>query len=932
MQTPFKTSVALGRVAAVVALASCPSLHAQSPPILEDEPPLNPAPASLPTLQRIVRQFDFNDADVAPDALPRHFYRYIAPSEGFPPFGSMRIVGLDGGTTGHGRGSPHDAPFFNGALLFELVGGSMSARLGTSVIPVLPMADYAVSVRVRTDGLRHARARLVAWLHDVAGNPIPRSMVQSRPANTVGEWETLSVELRGDFADAADLVLELQLVQPSRYDAAATNVHMPKVEDIDGRAWFDDLTVLHLPRVTLSLAQTGNVTRLSDPPQLRIMVSELSSERLLARLRVLNIDGRVVFDSSYPAPRGSQPGVIRVPVRECGWYRAVLDVTSQSNLTRRSSLDFVVIPDQEAPHGEGRTRLAVVLAEAPTDLMPALSNLVDLLDVDAALVPVWHRTSGTSADQLRQLARKQLIEDLLGRGLELVFWLNVVPDELGRLLNLESDQVIGALATEPRLWRPYLDDLLVNFGLEVNRWHIGAHASASAMRVDNLKTIVENATRSFADFVPDSTMYTSWQAEIEPNASEQLPAYAIVIPSQVQPKGVELYVEPWLGQGRDIFATLERLPTDRYSPRHRVSDMMLRALHAWRARLPIIAIDQPWSYTMDRQLLVMPDPCFGPWRTLAQQLSGREYAGELTLAHGIHCWILAGRSAERHAVVAWADAASPGPAHSMTTQLASTPVTVVDAFGNTSTISPVNGLHTVDLNDLPVFIEGVDLELVQFRGALAIEPGFVPAISKVHEHAIVLRNPWDVAVSGVIRLRSEDEWQLSPAVQDFAIRPGAEVRLPLTIVPQRNILAGRKQVNAEITLTADRPYRLKTFTHLDVGLAEIDLAASWSIARNQQTGADDLIVTQAVTNRGTRVINLSVFVQASNIGQNRRTITGLEPGDTAVRSFRIPNGASLLAGQQLRVGVSETDGAARLNRLLTISPRTRGPAHAAAAE
>jgi hypothetical protein len=41
-----------------------------------------------------------------------------------------------------------------------------------------------------------------------------------------------------------------------------------------------------------------------------------------------------------------------------------------------------------------------------------------------------------------------------------------------------------------------------------------------------------------------------------------------------------------------------------------------------------------------------------------------------------------------------------------------------------------------------------------------------------------------------------------------------------------------------------------------------------------------------------------------------------------VRSFRIPNGASLLAGQQIRVGVAERDGLTRLNRMLTISPRS----------
>ncbi|MFB3137825.1 MAG: hypothetical protein ACE10B_01215, partial [Phycisphaerales bacterium] len=52
----------------------------------------------------------------------------------------------------------------------------------------------------------------------------------------------------------------------------------------------------------------------------------------------------------------------------------------------------------------------------------------------------------------------------------------------------------------------------------------------------------------------------------------------------------------------------------------------------------------------------------------------------------------------------------------------------------------------------------------------------------------------------------------------------------------------------------------------------------------------------------------------------RRAITALEPGKTAVRTFRLTNGVVLLAGRQVRLGVIERDGNARLNRVLEIPP------------
>ncbi len=84
--------------------------------------------------------------------------------------------------------------------------------------------------------------------------------------------------------------------------------------------------------------------------------------------------------------------------------------------------------------------------------------------------------------------------------------------------------------------------------------------------------------------------------------------------------------------------------------------------------------------------------------------------------------------------------------------------------------------------------------------------------------------------------------------------------------------------------------------------------------------ADDLIITQYVTNRDNQPVNLDAFVSGEAVTRLRRAITALEPGQTVVRTFRLTNGPVLLAGRQVRLGVIERDGTGRLNRVLEIPP------------
>ena len=70
-----------------------------------------------------------------------------------------------------------------------------------------------------------------------------------------------------------------------------------------------------------------------------------------------------------------------------------------------------------------------------------------------------------------------------------------------------------------------------------------------------------------------------------------------------------------------------------------------------------VGIEAPWRMDVQDERRVMPDAAYPVWRTLADQLSGRRFVGELPVADGVHCWFAQGHDSRDAALVAWTDQA-----------------------------------------------------------------------------------------------------------------------------------------------------------------------------------------------------------------------------------------------------------------------------------
>ncbi|MHC4083096.1 MAG: hypothetical protein ACYSU2_17435, partial [Planctomycetota bacterium] len=856
---------------------------------------------TLSSLRREVARFDFEEAERAPYTMPPNFYRYIAPDQGFPRFGRMQLTN----ETAHGG---------RWSFQFQLNGGSLSARVPTAVIPVLPGADYAVTAWIRTDGLEHAAARLVAQLYDVDRRPIAASRTQSGLFRTGGGWEQAEIEVFGDFVDAADLVVELQVLQPQQFTELDESPGVPLLEDVTGRAWFDDVTVRHLSRIELSTDVAGNVVVAPQTPTLHAVVRDPTAERLSGRLRVRDVEGREILGTNFQLPQGSWRRSFELTGLDIGWYRAELVVANARQVAGQRSLDLVVLPARDRPlqeHGFG-----VVLPSLETGgSVSETRRLAGQLGAASALVPLWDDIE--DARTVESSALRQTVEELIRQGVEVTLVLPGLARQLARTPDPDASEPNGAVGDRPT-WLRALRHAAMTFGLEVPRWLIGEPDSAESRELvvgGQARLVLDAAQRAMAGIVPEPVFLLPWPVEYEPGEATADHGYWMTVPYHVRPEAIPAYAARWPVGQQPVFATIERLPADAYGPSDRAVDVMLRGLYGWRAGLPRMAITAPWALR-DHRAGIMPEPSFAAWRTLADHLDGRTFGGELPVADGVRCWILNGPGQDESALVAWSERAEPNAAV-IRMLLAPGPVEAVDAFGGRHEVEPQDGAHTIRLGSRPLFIEGVDSRLTEFRAAFDIQPSFLTARHQVHECEVLVGNPWSVTISGSLRLRAPEGWRVTPGTHRFTIAPGGTERLPISVVFSQRAPTGGATIGGEVELIADRAYRFGAHANLTVGLENIEFAAYWRVVRDDRDGTDDLIVTQTVTNNGPDPVVLYAYVSAPGMSRQRRPIGTLPPGQQTVRTFRLADGARLLAGKRIRVGVIDGDGA-RLNRIMAI--------------
>jgi hypothetical protein len=861
----------------------------------------------LASLRRLVRAFDFEDAERFPTEMPRDWYRMLTVVSGRPGFPDFGKIELSDRISRDGKWS----------LQYALAGGSMSTAVTPGVIRVFPGSRYRVSCWMRTEGLEHAAVRMIARLFDRQGKPTGDEFATA-PIRSEGEWTQVRIDLPEVSGQATDLSLELVLVQPSLL-AASSSGHSDASErqpgdDITGFAWFDELEVWQIPSIRFGSPNAAQVFGANGSGELEIELRDLVSDELVGDIVISDIDGNVIHTAHLPLPGAGALVKVPLPPVEPGSYTALLTVTADGIVVAKRTVDLAILDQDRQNRSRGSMpRFGVNLPALSDADMPMVESVVRELDPDFAIVPAWPNDFDPSQNDARIATMRGFVDGLLDTRIEPVLAITSVPAALAAPRHLDQWQALHFFGDAESSGQAHVEPWLLAFGQHIERWQIGDLRGESAREpMDSnsalrLQALLEKR-------VAGPVLLTPIEADLDTSPAPPGVAHHVFVPWAARPATIADYLAAW--KEEETILTLETAPSS-IAERARIDDLALRAIHAWRSGVRSLAIDLAWNpgdVTESKPASLRSEAI--AWRELGRSLSGRTFAGEVPMAEGVHGWLAGGPNP---ALIVWSDNEHGEPIQ-IEMLLSNSAVTTLDPFGRRSNISPSAGRHRIAVGATPLFIEGVDFALLQMLASARLEPSILESRRAPQATSIVITNTFGVAMSGTVAIMDQPSWEISPRGQTFSIPAGSEGRIPIRLGMPRSTTIGPAKLDVKLEWIAGENYVTTVPLQLTVDWPEVEVNSSWQFARSVDSGGIDVVVTVAVTNRGTTLLDLEAFAAARDYTQTRRPILKLAPGETALRVFQFPQGARRLSGGTVLAGVSEFEGERRHTSQLLLPP------------
>jgi hypothetical protein len=897
-------------------------------------------------VSRVLKTLDFEERRLGnAEDLPMHFSK--VEGAGLPHYVNGRLA------TDVARSGKF-------SFRFDLNGGSLVYRYDPGRIRVQVGAHYRVEAWARTTVLEHARARLSAYFATADGLPVRGTRRHSELlASKVGdsEWRRLSVELSADHADAASLVLELELLQPQFYAPTKLGKRTLFMQDIRGSAWFDDVTVSQVPRVTISTDRPGNVFRRGEPLRLSILVSDRFTDDLAAQLRVHDAAGEKVYQRTgalnIGAAESPGPGQKRVavvlPELPAGWYAAELVMTSRGQFVGEQRLELIQLADS-APLAPPDDRFGVIGTELPFEGWSELPDVLPLLSTGRVKLAVW--SAAGDVEQMDPAAFDQMLVKLQERqivptaclvdlppGIKEKLTERRRPSDAAQPLGTSAKGAASADSIWPDLlkadkadWQPQLAQLIARHANHLDRWQLGADGSDDFVTIPAMREVYGMVYREFAALLHEPDLAMPWPAWYELDG--QLPAtVALSVPPSVLPHQLPLYIADVREKGRgtkregrgtrdegqggaatNLSLSLQLLDARQYGREVQIRDLAQRITYALAAEAR--RIDLPLPYAVEKvgdSVVKRPGEMMLILRTLITALSGSTFKGKVPIAEGVEAFLF-----ERHGqgiLVLW-DRGTTSGVKQLAVNLGER-AAQMDLWGNVTPLlgtqgAGLSGTMQLAVGPMPTLLVDIDASAAMLRASVAIDRPLIESSFQAHSRRLRFVNPYKLAISGSVKLKAPAGWTINPSTHSFSLNPGESFDRELTIEFPYNSYAGAKTIEAQFTVQADRSTAFSVPLTLQLGLSDVGMQ---TLAIRD--GAD-VVVIQTIQNYGDRPIDYSGFAIYPGAARQERLITNLGAGRTTIKRYRFTDVKVAPPETKIRVGVKELNGTRILNEEVEI--------------
>ncbi len=887
-----------------------------------------PAQSQIIRPRRLVRLFDFEEPNNY-ESLPKNWFIIGRVAEttdstffreplhhdlmeraGFPSFTEVRFDRTHA---------------FSGerSLYLGLNGGSAGGFLEVGAIPVVPQSDYLITAVVRTESLKHAAACLSVYFVDRHGKRIEDSLVTSKHIRTHGAWTEVALKLRGDAEGAVWLGMEAKILQPTRSEKDPLGEQRVLLTDVDGEAWFDDISIWQLPRIEVATQSKVNLIRAPEKPNVSISVRDLTSQSLNVVVTAYDYN----LKPAAVEHRRLEPGTPRFWVWKpdlpaYGWYLIDMQVRdheakgpSRQTQVARTFGAFVWLPPGSNLNPVDEDRFKLIATGMSEKQLAFLPELLDATGIRSTVLSIWDRQTTLGDVEARKERIDAMMKWLYLSGRSAALSLDPVPAALAEAIDDPAADPLVLIAAERNLWMAYLTPTLLNHGQRVARWYMGSTDQTYLFYNQDLPEDLQGVHEQFANMVASPELVIPWR--LDQQRRHDLPEttyYIMDTPPGIRADQIQTHLKPWQDIKDHLTLALREPPADLVSHNRRVTDLAIRMLHAWEAQPDSLAMGNLWAEAAQRDTALVPDPLLGVYANMAQRLAGRRVVGKLNVGGGVSVWVLDGPAGP--AMMAWAD--QPGsPQSVMHMYLGQRPI-AIDVWGNPKAVPESAGKHRLDVPATPVMITGIDAQLALFRAGFSIDEPFIESTQTLHERVFTITNPWKTNISGHMQITGPDGWESKPTRQFFSIPAGRSITLPMALSYPVSEVAGRHKLTARFEFTANDTMVIDTALPVEVGLKDVRFNATVALNLNSQTGAEDVTAAAVVTNTGNQKLSLYVFANLRGHPIQERIVADLEPGQSAVRRFKFAGAGQALRDTPMRLGVREIDGPRMLNQRLGI--------------
>lgn len=846
--------------------------------------------ADAPLSARIVHRFDFDErAQGNLEPVPKYWVPIPHPS--FPNFikGEFDFqVGRLGAPAFHVGCAGRDAGF-------QYEGPATRVRPGIA---------HSVEGFVRPDQLRHARACLSAAYVDDQGAPLADTLVRSEfiGAEHADEWTRVDLYL-GEAPDEARTVgLFAWVLQHETWERSSRERRPIHLVDVHGGAWFDDITIYALPRVSFDIGEDdagrdkwnstrnpANIIPPGEPQFIRLEVADHMDEEFAASVVISAAHGTNIVTRTFTAEGRRLSARIPLSLLRPGLYRSELTLASGGTTIMSRSLAFAKLGPL---HGAGRATDAFGIVLEPDLGVEAARDLLLLRNqgVREAKIPVWPGIG----DDLEQPARRDqidlLLQDLLKDGYSLTAVLAEPPKRLTAQYSGYRRSILDLLADDPASWSSTLVSVAAPYAALFRGWQIGpniGHAPAN-QPLDRAASQLDEVLRPY---VPAPRLETAVPAAATVSASAaRLGRVTFTAGPEWPPHGFEQLVEESRAQGYAQTAVLVLpLPDDRFDRVPRLADWAKRLISARHAGADVVFSPQTWTSSgLESQRTVVPTEEYIVLRTIADVIGDASPGPRLNLGEEVYCLVF---YSDQEAILAAWDEHAPPEGRTLGVQLGGA-AKQIDLWGNGSTlIQAEDGAQTIRLGRTPVLIDGADRNLIELATGVRLDPALVNSSNEISRHTLEWRYGGTEPVAGECELALPGQWEVLPRTSRFTLTPGERTSIPITLHHPHNEPAGIKKLAAKLRLDHGPVLNVPLF--VEVALPGLEVRGRAIVE------GPDLVLTQLVLNKSDRVFHLRGSAAVPGRERQYRPFTNLAPGSVQRTEYRFKDGAELAGRRAL---------------------------------